>query len=115
MKAKLSLLAAACLMALAPALIAAGDQTKPAEKKDAAKCEHCKDGCKCEAGQCACDKDSGKKTVMLTGSHLPQTVTKLGRITDSAQPVTVISHDDLAQTGEINLAAALRKAVPQIR
>ena len=115
MKAKLSLLAAACLFALAPALTAADGKDKSADKKDAAKCEHCKDACKCETGKCQCNcQEPEKKTVMLTGSHIPQQVTEVGRITDSAMPVTVITQDDLSRTGEVNLAAALRKSVPAI-
>jgi hypothetical protein len=93
-------------------------QPKPADKKDAPKCT-CGNGdkCQCNAGKCQCDhkaKEPEKKTVMLTGSNLPQQVTKVGSITDSAQPVKVISHDDLEKTGEMNLANALRKNVPAI-
>jgi hypothetical protein len=106
MKAKFSLLAAACIVGLAPALLAVDATTKTADKKDAAKVETTK---------AAPDKkatEPARKTVMLTGSNLPQTVTQVGRITDSAQPVTVLSHDDLERTGENNLGAALRKSMP---
>jgi hypothetical protein len=108
MKAKLSLLAAACLFAIGPALTAADDQAKPADKKDPAKTEN---------GKCQCDqkaKQPEKKTVMLTGSNIPQTVTQTGRITNGAEPLTTLSHEDLENTGEMNLAGALRKAVPSI-
>lgn len=115
MKTKLSLLFAAVAFALVPAIHAA-DQ-KPADKKDpsAPCCEHCKDACKCEAGKCTCDeKKPEKKMVMLTGSRLPQEVTRVGRITDSMHPVTVLSREDLDSTGEADLARALRKLVPQM-
>ena len=108
MKAKLSLLAAVCLLAAAPALNAADDQVKPADKKVQAKSEPAK--CQCEKKA----KEPEKKTVMLTGSNIPQQVTQVGRITDSADPLVVVSHDDLEKTGEMNLAAALRKSTPSI-
>jgi hypothetical protein len=108
MNAKLSLLAAACLLAMAPALTAADDPVKSADTKETAKGEK---------GKCQCDKkakEPEKKAVLLTGSNIPQKVTQVGRITDSAQPLSVISHDDLERTGEINLASALRKTSPNI-
>jgi hypothetical protein len=106
MKAKFSLLAAACFVALAPALLAVDATTKTADKKDAAKVEQKKTAPDKKV------KEPEKKTIMLTGSNLPQTVTQVGRITDSALPVTVLSHDDLEKTGENNLGAALRKSMP---
>jgi hypothetical protein len=104
MKTKSGLLAAAFFLAAIPVLVAADKPTRADDKpavKPAAKAEPAKD-------------DSGWKTVLLTGSYLPQKVTKVGRITDSAQNVTVITHDDLEKSGENNLAAALRKIVPAI-
>lgn len=116
MKNKLSLLFAVAALALAPAIHAAD---KPqSDKKGPAKqtCEHCKDACKCEAGKCACDdKQPEKKTVMLTGSHLPQTVTKVGHITDSALPLTVLTREQLELSGASDVGSALRKLVPQMR
>lgn len=110
MKKTLTTLLATAVLALVPAMFAA-DNDKPADKKKC--CESCKDACKCEAGKCACD--SKEKKVMLTGSHIPQTVTKLGRITDSMNPVSVYSREDLLQTGETDVASALRKLSPRVR
>ena len=112
MKTKISTLLAAALIALVPALTAA-DKAKPADKKDTKCCEHCKDACKCETGKCSCD--SKEKKMVLTGSLLPQSVTKVGRITDSAQPLSVYSRQDLEDTGETDVASALRKLSPAIR
>ncbi len=53
--------------------------------------------------------------VQLTGSHLPQRVTKVGRITDSASPVAVYSRADLEATGATDLKSALRALSPSIR
>ncbi|MBA4135716.1 MAG: hypothetical protein C0518_00205 [Opitutus sp.] len=111
MKKTLTTLLATAALVLAPALFAA-DNAKPADKKDEKCCTDCKD-CKCEKGKCACDKK--EKKVMLTGSHLPQTVTKVGRITDSIQPVSVYTSEDLLATGETDIASALRKLSPRIR
>lgn len=110
MKKTLTTLLATAVIALVPALFAA-DNAKPAEKKDEKCCSDCKD-CKCEKGKCTCDKKEKKMT--LTGSHIPQTVTKVGRITDSMQPVSVYSREDLLETGETDLASALRKLSPRV-
>ncbi|MBI2515721.1 MAG: hypothetical protein HYV95_02285 [Opitutae bacterium] len=111
MRTKLNLLAATLALAIGPAIYAA--DAPPADKKDDAKCTDCKNGCKCETGKCQCgDKE---KKVMLTGSYLPQTVTRVGRITDGMHPVTVLSRADLEATGETNVASALRKALPMMR
>lgn len=121
MKAKLTVLFAAAALVLAPAVFADSKPQAP-EKKDAAPiCAACKDGCKCEAGQCKCEKkpkeEKPKKDgrVMLTGSHLPQKVTRVGLITDGMHPVTVITADDLARTGHGDVAGALRHLVPGMR
>ena len=88
---------------------------KPADKKDE-KCPACKDGKECKEKDCKCEKCAEKpKLVMLTGSHIPQKITKLGRITDGASPVTVLTREDLLATGETDLASALRHASPFIR
>ncbi len=92
---------------------------KPADKKDAPKgekCACCKEGKECKDKDCKCEKCAEKpKLVTLTGSHLPQKITKLGRITDGASPVTVLTREDLLATGETDLASALRHASPFIR
>ncbi len=49
------------------------------------------------------------KLVLLTGSHLPQRVTKVGRVTDSIQSVTVLTREDLEAAG------GLRARVPGMR
>lgn len=112
-------LAISTLLALAPAAFAADAQpaTKADKKeKPAAACEACKDGCKCEPGQCKCDakKKDKEKRVVLTGSHIPQRVTKHGRITTGISPVVVYTADDLKGTGETDIAAALRKLSPAL-
>jgi hypothetical protein len=113
MKKTLTTFLATAVIALVPALFAA-DNAKPADKKEAKSCTDCKDckECKCEKGKCTCEPK--EKKVRLTGSHLPQTVTKLGRITDSVQPVSVFTREDLENTGETDIAAALRKLSPAI-
>lgn len=92
---------------------------KPADKKDAPKgekCACCKEGKECKDKDCKCEKCAEKpKLVMLTGSRIPQRITKQGRITDGINPVTVFTSEDLAATGETDLAAALRKLHPSIR
>jgi outer membrane cobalamin receptor len=109
MKAKLSVLAAAFALALGPAIHAADE--KPADKKDDRPRVEGKGGCRCEIGKC-CGKE---KKVMLTGSYLPQKVTRVGRITDGIHPVTVLSREDLEATGATDVASALRKALPATR
>lgn len=110
MRTKLSLLAAAVALAIGPAIYAA--DAPPAGKKDDAKCTDCKSGCKCETGKCKCDEK--EKKVILTGSYLPQTVTRVGRITDGIHPVVVLSREDLEATGATDVATALRKALPMM-
>ncbi|HVU16285.1 MAG TPA: hypothetical protein VHD32_05150 [Candidatus Didemnitutus sp.] len=103
MRTTLSVLAAAGLLGLtATAFAAAETPAKPAEKTAPAPAKPEK------------AEKTETKTVMLTGSNLPQKVTKVGRITDSAQPVTVITHDDLEKSGAISVSDALRKMVPAI-
>ena len=117
MKTKFSTLLAVLALTIGPAAFAADKDAKPADKKDTPKqekCTDCKDckECKCKAGECKCDDTEKPKTVMLTGSHIPQRVTRIGRITDGISPVIVLTSADLEATGETDLAAALRKAVP---
>jgi hypothetical protein len=110
MKKLLPTLLTAAALTLAPAVFAA-DQAKspaPKEKETKATCEACKDAAKGDTG-------SKEKKVVLTGSLLPQRVTKVGRITDSVQPVSVYSREDLASTGEHDLASALRKLSPALQ
>ncbi len=94
MKQLLVLLAAAALLP-GPAAFATAPKPaeKPAEKQPAAT----------------------ERKVKLTGSHLPQRVTKVGRITDSASPVSVYSRADLEATGATDLKSALRALSPSIR
>lgn len=121
MNVKFTALFAAAALVLAPAVFADSKPQAP-EKKDAAPtCEACKDGCKCEAGQCKCEKkpkaEKPKKDerVVLTGSRIPQKVTRVGLVTDGMHPVTVITADDLARTGQGDVAGALRHLVPALR
>jgi outer membrane cobalamin receptor len=94
MKQLLVLLAAAALLPGATAFATEPKPTeKPAEKKPAAT----------------------EQKVKLTGSHLPQRVTKVGRITDSASPVAVYSRADIEATGATDLKSALRALSPSIR
>ena len=94
---------------------------KPADKKDAPKHEKCADAkdCKnCKEKDCKCEecaKNAKPKMVVLTGSYLPQRLTMTGRITDGASPVIVLTREDIENSGAMNLADALRKAVPSIR
>lgn len=112
MKTKLSLLVAAFALALGPAIHAADE--KPADKKDDIKCIDGKDRCKHETGKCkGCDQS--EKKVTLTGSYLPQKVSRVGRITDGIHPVIVLSREELEATGATDVASALRKAVPAVR
>ena len=114
MKTRFPTLLAVLALTLGPAVMAADQDKKPAEKKDPPKdekcCADCKD-CKGKADDCKCEKP---KVVMLTGSHIPQRVTRYGRITDGISPVTVISREELQATGEVDLARALHKLVPSI-
>lgn len=88
----------------------------PADKKDAPKHEKCVDAKNCKDCKCEeCAKNAKPKMVVLTGSHLPQRLTMMGRITDGASPVTVLTREDIENSGAMNLADALRKAVPSIR
>lgn len=118
-KSLLPVLTFSALLALVPTAFATDAQpaTKADKKeKPAAACEACKDGCKCEPGQCKCDakKKDKEKRVVLTGSHIPQRVTKHGRITNGISPVVVYSASDLESTGETSVAAALRKLSPAL-
>ena len=120
MKTRFATLFAVLALALGPAAFAAEQDNKPADKKEPPKNEKCcTDGkdCKSEDGKCkaaesTCEKP---KRVVLTGSHIPQLITRHGRITDGINAVTVVSREDLEATGETNIAAALRKVVPAIR
>lgn len=120
MKKLLPLSVAAALLVFASATFAAEQNAaaaKPATKeksKPAAQCEACKDDCKCEKGRCKCDEKKEKR-VLLTGSHIPQRVTKVGRITNGISPVVVYTASDLESTGESDVAAALRKLSPAFR
>lgn len=104
MKTKSGLLAAALFLAALPALVAA-DQPAKADVKNEPKAAAKADATKGAASE---------KTMLLTGSNIPQKVTKDGRSIEGAQPLTVITHDDLEKSGQNNLAMALRKMVPQI-
>ncbi len=116
MKSSLRPAAVVFFLVLGTAVFAAD---KPADKKDVPKadsCACCKDGKDCKDKDCKCEKCAEKpKLVMLTGSRIPQRITKQGRITDGINPVTVFTSEDLAATGETDLAAALRKLHPSIR
>lgn len=93
MKQLLALLAAAAFTCSAALATETKPAEKPAEKKPAA----------------------SETKVTLTGSHLPQRVTKVGPITDSASPVAVYSRAQLEATGANDLKAALRALSPSIR
>lgn len=104
------------LLALAPAAFAADVPPATQEDKKEKPAAACKDTCQCAPGQCPCDarKKGPEKRIVLTGSHIPQRVTKQGRITTGISPVVVYTAEDLAGTGETQLAAALRKLSPAL-
>lgn len=96
---------------------------KPADKPDAPKdekCAACKEGAECkeckEGKGAKCEKCAEKpKMVMLTGSRIPQRITKMGRITDGMHSVSVYSREDLESTGAIEVSEALRRLSPTLR
>jgi outer membrane cobalamin receptor len=69
-----------------------------------------------DAKSAAFDKaDAAKiKMVVLTGSNIPQKATKAGRLPDTAQPLTVITGEEIEHSGATTVAGALRRMVPQI-
>ena len=84
-------------------------------EKDAKCCEKdakcCAKETKCTEKSGDCTKCEGDKTqkVVLTGSLLPQRVSKTGRRPDGISPVTVINRRELESTGQLTLEDALRK------
>lgn len=49
-----------------------------------------------------------QKRMVLTGSHIPRTVGRVGRITDAPSPVTVIDREQIQRSGAQTLADVLR-------
>ncbi|MBI3886540.1 MAG: hypothetical protein HY302_12550 [Opitutae bacterium] len=116
MKTSLRAFAVLCSLAVGSAVFA-GD--KPADKKEAPPAEKGaagKDAKQCQEKDSKCEKCPDQpKLVMLTGSRIPQRITKLGRITDGMNAVSVYSRADLESTGETDVASALRRLSPSIR
>jgi hypothetical protein len=113
MKAKITCLIAGTALMLSPAAFGAATQKSKKTQKDqpvAACCEDAKGASKSAKGDCACT--TVEKRVVLTGSHIPQRVKRHGRITTGVSPVVILSAEDIANTGESDVGAALRKLVP---
>lgn len=73
----------------------------------AAACSLAADTAKSTTQMAAPAKEEPKK-VELTGSRIPRVVKKAGRITDGAQPVTVIDQKQIQRSGAQDLAGVLR-------
>jgi len=50
-------------------------------------------------------------TMVVTGSRIPQKISRLGPVPTTAAPISIITQEQLARTGSPTLAGALRKSV----